>query len=136
MHANPAKPPVLDRILIVDDDSDLRTIISLALHQVGGFTVHVCQSGREALASAPAWKPDLIILDILMPDMDGWQTLTALRAVPQTASTPIIMLTATPPANQLRPDQRQHMLGLIAKPFDPLTLATQVRALWAAAYTR
>ena len=120
----------LDRILFVDDDPDIQSVTGLALRAVGGFTVEICGSGSEALARGPAFAPDLILLDIMMPGMDGPTTLSRLRAIPETADTPVIFLTARVQPEQMERYRSLGAIGVVAKPFDPMTLASRLRALW------
>ncbi|MDD5329699.1 MAG: response regulator [Sulfuricella sp.] len=120
----------LSKILYVEDEPDLQTLTRLALEMVGGFTVKVCGSGAEALEQAPAFAPDLLLLDVVMPEMDGPATLQRLRAIPGLAATPAIFMTG------VQPDEIGHFtalgaIGVIAKPFDPVTLADTIRNLWA-----
>ena len=122
----------LQRVLYVEDEPDIQAVARLALEMVGGLTVKTCSSGEEALKEAPAFEPQLILLDVMMPGMDGPGTLKALRALPSLAAVPVIFMTA-----KVQPQEVAHYtglgaLGVIAKPFDPMTLAAQVRALWAA----
>ena len=81
-------PEDLERILYVDDEPDIRAIAKVALEVVGEFEVLFCASGREAIDQAPNFAPDLIILDVMMPEMDGPSTLAALRRLPATARPP------------------------------------------------
>lgn len=120
----------LTRILYVEDEPDIQTVARLALETLGGFTVQICSSGDEALQRAPGFQPQLILLDVMMPVMDGPSTLKMLRALPQFAGTPVVFMTA-----KVQPSEVAHYLGLgavdvIAKPFDPMTLSTQVQAIW------
>lgn len=122
----------LQRILYVEDEPDIRAVAKLALEMVGGFTVKVCSSGEEALREAVAFGPDMILLDVMMPGMDGPSTLKALRALPSLAELPVAFMTA-----KVQPAEVAHYKTLgardvIAKPFDPMTLASQVRAIWEA----
>src|SRR4051794_3383787 len=125
LNALPVTRARLERVLVVDDDSDMQIIVLWALADLGGMTVHTSSSGPQACVDAPIFAPNLIILDIVMPGMDGWQTLAALRAIPQTATTPVIFFSATesPDPSVIARDTR--VIGFIAKPFDPLTFATQ-----------
>ncbi len=84
----------LQRILLIEDDADIQAVGRLALEAVGGFTVRVCASGQDALETASAFAPDLILLDVMMPGMDGPTTFAALRAQPATAHIPIVFMTA------------------------------------------
>src|SRR5687767_3643058 len=86
--------PPLNRILYVEDDADIQEIASMALTAIGGFTLEACSSGAAAVSAAPAFAPDLILLDVMMPNMDGPTTLQELRRLPQTADTPVIFMTA------------------------------------------
>lgn len=120
----------LQRILYVEDDTDIQAITRLALEKVGGFTVHVCASGESALAEAPGFAPDLILLDVMMPNLDGPGTLKALRADPGLAPIPVAFMTAKVQSEEVDQLLALGAVGVIAKPFDPMTLADQVRALW------
>lgn len=120
----------LQRILYIEDEPDIQAVASLALEAIGGFTVRVCSSGAEALREAPAYQPDLILLDVMMPGMDGPNTLRALRELDTLRAVPVVFMTA-----KVQPSEVSHYLSLgacsvIAKPFDPMTLATQVQNIW------
>ena len=121
----------LDRILYVEDEPDIRAVAQMALEAVGGFTVIVCESGPAALAAAPGAAADLILLDVMMPGMDGPGTLRALRQLPATANTPVIFMTAKVQAAEVAHYRSHGALDVIAKPFDPMALAEQIRSIWA-----
>ena len=125
--------PELKKILYVEDDLDIQVIAMIALEHVGGFTVRACSSGAEALAVAPEFQPDLILLDVMMPGMDGFATLAALRREDSTAAIPVIFMTAKVQGYEIADYHKAGALGVIAKPFDPMTLAAQIRTLWARA---
>lgn len=121
----------LNNILYVEDDPDIQTVAQIALEAVGGFVLRTCSSGREALESvASGFTADLILLDVMMPEMDGPTTLAGLRRIAQTAGTPVVFMTAKVQANEIAYYRSLGALGVIAKPFDPMQLAAQVRALW------
>lgn len=120
----------LTRILYVEDEPDILTVARLALETLGGFTVEICSSGNEALSRAPIFQPQLILLDVMMPGMDGPSTLKMLRGLPQFASTPVIFMTA-----KVQPSEVAHYLWLgavdvIPKPFDPMILSNQIQVIW------
>ncbi len=121
----------LQQILYVEDDPDIQMVAQIALEDVGGFTLHCCTSGAQALAMAAIVQPDLLLLDVMMPDMDGPMTLAALRKLPNTAQVPCIFMTAKVQSAKLAQYKALGALGVIAKPFDPMELANQVRQLWA-----
>ncbi len=120
----------LQRILVVEDEPDIRAVAKLALEVVGHFTVKLCSSGPEALKAAPSFTPDLILLDVMMPGMDGPSTLRKLRANPATAKIPVVFLTARVQAGEMPKYLSLGALDVIAKPFDPMTLATTLNTLW------
>jgi two-component system OmpR family response regulator len=119
-----------NKILLVEDDADIQTIARLALEMVGGFTVHVCSDGAQALAEATGFAPDIILLDVMMPGMDGPTTLIELRKQPSLISTPVIFMTAKVQPSEIADYVKRGAIGVIAKPFDPMTLATQIKELW------
>lgn len=120
----------LSRILYVEDEPDIQTVGRLALETVGGFMVEVCGSGKQAIETAPDFQPDLILLDVMMPEMDGPTTLRALRDLPETAGTPVIFITAKVQAQEVAQYKAMGALDVIAKPFDPMTLSENVRQIW------
>lgn len=120
----------LERILYVEDEPDIQTVAKLALEMVGGYQVMTCSGGQEALEKVGDYAPDLILLDVMMPGMDGPTTLQNLRADPATAMIPVIFLTAKVQPTEVEQYQALGALNVIAKPFDPMTLAAQVAACW------
>ena len=120
----------LQRILYVEDDPDIQTVAAIALEVVGGFLLKPCSSGAEALAAAPGFDADLILLDVMMPAMDGPTTLARLRGLAPCADTPVIFMTAKVQESEMAFYRSLGAIGVIAKPFDPMQLANQVRALW------
>jgi CheY-like chemotaxis protein len=122
----------LERILVVDDDRLMQAIIRLVLAVNDHFIVQACHSGAEALTVASTWHPDLIMLDVHMPGIDGWQTLAMLRSKPETTSIPVIFLTASELPTGFEDYRSMGVLGFIPKPFDPMTFSGHVRELWAA----
>jgi len=121
------------RILYVDDEDDIREIAQMSLELEPEFEVRACSSGAEALADAAAWRPDLILLDVMMPDMDGPETLKRLAASQPTASIPVVFITARTQTHEVERYLNMGAVGVIAKPFDPLALAGEVKKLLASA---
>lgn len=120
----------LQRILCVEDEPDIQAVARMALELVGGFVVRVCSGGDEALREAPGFSPDLILLDVMMPGMDGPSTLQALRAQDATAQVPVVFMTAKVQPQEVTHYRSLGALDVIAKPFDPMALAGQVQAIW------
>ncbi len=118
------------RILYVEDEPDIQAVARMALEVVGGFSVCVCSSGAEAIDAAPDFYPQLILLDVMMPEMDGPSTLRALRQLPQTAATPAIFFTAKAQPSEISRYRALGAIDVIAKPFDPLTLSQHLREIW------
>ena len=120
----------LKRILYVEDEPDIQAIAKLALEAIGGFEVMVCSSGKEALENVIAFSPDLILLDVMMPGMDGPATLQAMRDLPELSQTPAIFMTAKVQPQEVAGYKILGALDVIPKPFDPMTLAENVRKIW------
>ena len=116
----------LQRVLVVEDDVDIQAVVRMALELVGGYTVEICSGGRSALRVAETFKPALVLLDVMMPDMDGPTVLKHLRAQPATARLPIVFVTAKAQAHEVAAYRALGALGVISKPFDPMTLSTQL----------
>lgn len=114
------------RVLYVDDDVDIRDIAELALELASGLEVRTSGSGTQALADAIDWVPDIILLDVMMPQMDGPETLRRLRADERTRSIPVVFITARTQSHEVEEYTAMGALGTIAKPFDPMMLADQI----------
>jgi len=122
--------PPLSRILYVDDEPDIREVAKIALELMGGFTVHACESGETALAEAPNFRPDLVLLDVMMPRMDGPQTFAALRQIDTLSDVPIVFFTAKAQRTEVQALLELGALDVLAKPFDPMTVAQTVSEIW------
>jgi CheY-like chemotaxis protein len=116
------------RILVIDDDAQIRAVASASLSMVGKWEVLTAGSGAEGIARAVAGQPDAILLDAMMPGMDGRATLAALRAEPTSAHIPVIMLTASVASEGPASVADLPVTAVIAKPFDIMGLAGQVAA--------
>ena len=123
----------LERILFVEDDADIQAVGQLALEAVGGFTVQICGSGQEALERVSTFAPDLILLDVMMPGMDGLTTLLALREKLAEATPPVVFITAKVQAHEIAYYKQLGALDVISKPFDPMTLSEAICEIWARA---
>ncbi|NKD87227.1 response regulator [Haematospirillum sp. 15-248] len=120
----------LQRVLYVEDDPDIQAIATLALVDVGGLKVTACSSGDEALSAFPSADPQIVLLDVMMPGMDGPGTLQALRKLPGGDRVPVAFMTAKVQSHEVARYLDMGAAGVISKPFDPMTLAEQVRTIW------
>ncbi|WP_315721563.1 MULTISPECIES: response regulator [unclassified Bradyrhizobium] len=114
-------------ILHVDDEPDIREVVELSLGLDPDFIVHSCGSGRDAVAMAAELAPDIILLDVMMPVLDGPATLAQLRQSPATADVPVVFMTARTQARETDRFRSLGAVGVIQKPFDPMTLAASLR---------
>jgi len=117
------------KVLIVDDEDDVREVVQLSLGRVGRMDVTEASSGREAVAAAVAVQPDFILLDMMMPGMDGPATLQALRDQDSTSRIPIIFLTAKAMPSEIERLMQLGAAGVVTKPFNPMTLASELRSI-------
>lgn len=120
----------LKTILYAEDESDIREIAQIALEEIGGFTVIYCQNGREALEKAKNTQPDLILLDVMMPEMDGPTTLRDLRKLAYYKSLPAIFMTAKIQPDEIAKYEEMGAIGVITKPFDPMKLSETIKNIW------
>jgi len=117
----------LQRILVADDEPDILEIARIALEMVGGFEVVACSSGQALLEALPDFKPDLVIVDVLMPDMSG---LEEIRRLPEFEELPYVFLTGTIAEEEIEGLREAGAADIILKPFDPMTLADRVDNIW------
>lgn len=117
------------KILIVDDEADIRRIARLGLSRVGKMDVSEAGNGAEGIERARAERPDVVLLDVMMPAMDGPATLAALQADPATAGIPVVFLTAKAMPSEVERLKGLGAAGVLTKPFDPMTLAAELRAI-------
>jgi two-component system, OmpR family, response regulator len=120
----------LRRILLVEDDGDIRAVAALALERVGGFEVETCASGAAALEAIGRCRPDLVLLDVMMPEMDGPGVLKRLHSGSVGRDLPVIMLTAKVHPLETARLRDLGAVDVIHKPFDPMALPAAVRAIW------
>jgi CheY-like chemotaxis protein len=114
------------QILIIDDEYDIRAVAQLTLKTVGGWEVASASSGNEGLAKAAEQQPDVILLDVMMPEIDGIETFHALQANPATQSIPVILMTAKVQAAEQRRFAELNVAGIITKPFKAMKLPEEI----------
>lgn len=120
----------LSRILYVEDDPDIREIVRMSLEQLGGYQVATCDSCAAALALVDEFNPDLLLLDVMMPDVDGPETLRALRERVSAEAAPAIFVTAKVETRDMARYRDIGVLDVIIKPFDPMTLPRRLEQIW------
>ena len=125
----------LQKIMMVDDDDGIRRIAQLTLTKLGKFEIVLARSGKEALALVQEHNPDLILLDVMMPEMDGPAVLKELRSNEKTATIPVVFMTAKIQRHEVQAYSQMGASGVISKPFEPSELPGQLRELYRLAVT-
>ena len=120
----------LKKMILVDDDEDVLTIAKYCLESLKGVDIKYLTSGEETLKEALSFQPDLILLDIMMPKMDGITTLKTMKLVPNLTNIPVVFFTAKVQKEELAQYQQLGAIETIIKPFDPLTLADNILKIW------
>jgi two-component system alkaline phosphatase synthesis response regulator PhoP len=123
------RPAAAMKVLIIDDDEDVRFVARMSLGRVAGMTVVEAARGQDGVALAKSEQPDFILLDMMMPDMDGAATLRALQAGEATASIPVVFLTARAMTSEVQRLKGLGVRGVVLKPFNPMTLASEITAI-------
>jgi len=121
--------PDTHKIMYVEDEPDIQTIARIALEQIGGFDLLVCSSGQAALDQVSDFAPDIILLDVMMPEMDGIETFRQLKTLPACAGIPVVFMTARVQTHEIKEYLALGAVDVIAKPFSPITLADQVKTI-------
>lgn len=121
-------------ILCVDDEEDIQEVVKLCLEMAGGFTIDTCTGGADALAYLAHTRPDLILLDVMMPGMDGPATFAAIKA--RGMDMPVVFMTARVRGAEVSQYLDMGAAGVIPKPFDPVSLANEVEQLWSASLAK
>ena len=116
-------------ILLIDDEPNLAEVISICLSSFKGWNVEVANSGKKGLSIVQTVQPDAILLDVMMPEMDGLTVYQTLQKNPETQNIPVIFLTAKVQTSDLKKFAELGVLGTIAKPFEPLVIADQITQL-------
>lgn len=121
---------VLKKILYVDDEPDISEIVKLSLERLGGLDVEVAYNGKEALDKISDVMPDMLLLDVMMPEMDGPTTLRELRKDERYNHIPVVFVTAKVQPYEIDHFRQLGAADVIAKPFDPLELSSQIKTIW------
>jgi CheY-like chemotaxis protein len=121
---------LFERVMCVEDDPDIRMILEFSIGRMGGLELCLCESGPQALDRVEAFRPQLVLLDVMMPEMTGPETLLRLRALPVMQGVPVVFLTAKAMQNEVEALLECDAAGVIVKPFDPVTLPQNIRIYW------
>ena len=120
----------LKKILYAEDEADIREIVKISLEDLGGYHIQYCTNGHEAIEAAKREQFDLLLLDVMMPGMDGPSTLLEIRKIPQYKTTPAIFMTAKIQPKELAEYKSMGVVDIITKPFDPMMLADNLQIIW------
>jgi CheY-like chemotaxis protein len=118
------------RVMCVEDDPDIRMILEFSLHRLGRYDLQVCSGGHEALGIVDHFAPQLVLLDVMMPELSGPQTLELLRLRDVMRGVPVVFLTAKAMHDEVESLLQFGAAGVIVKPFDPVTLPKDIRVYW------
>jgi len=117
----------INKILYIEDELDIQAITKIALCDIGGFTLEICSSGKEEIQKISSFNPDLILIDVMMPEMDGPETLIELKKIKGMESIPVIFMTAKVQKQEITYYKSLGAINVISKPFDPMNLAQQIK---------
>lgn len=120
----------LNHILYVEDDEDIRELVRISLENTSDYKLDLCASGREAIDISDKVSPQLVILDVMMPDIDGPAVLKHYQSLPKFKKTPFVFMTAKIRDNEIRQYQSMGISGIISKPFDPVKLSQLIDDIW------
>lgn len=121
---------IFNRVMCVEDDPDIRMILEFSLGRMGGLKLCLCESGARALEQVETFLPQLVLLDVMMPELSGPQTLLKLRELPSMQGVPVVFLTAKAMQDEVEALLEHGATGVIVKPFDPVTLPQNIRIYW------
>lgn len=121
---------IFNRVMCVEDDPDIRMILEFSLGRMGGLKICLCESGSRALEQVATFLPQLVLLDVMMPELSGPQTLLKLRELPSMQGVPVVFLTAKAMQDEVEALLEHGATGVIVKPFDPVTLPQNIRIYW------
>lgn len=127
--SQPERATRIRRVLLIDDEPDIRRVGQMSLELIGRFDVLLAAGGEEGIALAHLERPDAILLDLMMPGIDGLETLRRLRADAATRAVPVVMMTASAKGREVDRCLDLGACGVLAKPFDPITLPGELRRL-------
>lgn len=120
----------LKRILYAEDEPDVQTVVGMIIESMSDYEIKICDNGKILLDCVEDYNPDLVLLDVMMPEMDGPTTFKNLHANEKTKDIPVIFMTAKAQIHEVQLFQETGIIGVITKPFDPVTLCTEIQKIW------
>lgn len=126
----------LKKVILADDDKDILTVAQYSLETMPELEVKYCNSGEDAIQEALIFLPDLFVLDMMMPKMDGLETMKAIRLLPKLSNIPVIFLTAKIQINEVENYLKMGAIAVIPKPFDPMVLGKDIQICWENSFDR
>lgn len=120
----------LKKILYAEDEPDVQTIVELTVQTMSEYQIKICNNGKELLKCVSEFNPDLILLDVMMPEMDGPTTFRNLQSEENTKDIPVIFMTAKAQVHEIEIFKEIGVVGIITKPFDPMNLCDEIQAIW------
>ena len=120
----------LKRVLYAEDEPDVQTVVEITVQAMGDFDIKICDNGKLLLDCVEEYNPDLIILDVMMPEMDGPTTFTNLQSNEKTKNIPVIFMTAKAQVHEVQLFKETGVIGVITKPFDPILLCSEIQRNW------
>lgn len=126
--------PELKKILYAEDEPDVQTVVELTIQSMSNYQIKICDNGKKLLECVNDYNPDLILLDVMMPEMDGPTTFKNLQANEETKNIPVIFMTAKAQVHEVETFKETGALGVITKPFDPINLCDEIQTIWNSKY--
>lgn len=120
----------LKKILYAEDDLDVQTVVELTVQTMSAYDLKICDNGKKLLECVEEYNPDLIILDVMMPEMDGMTTFKNLKQNAKTKNIPVIFMTAKAQVHEIESFNEMGVIGVIIKPFDPVSLCDEINNIW------
>lgn len=120
----------LKKILYAEDEPDVQTVVELTVQTMSNYTIKICDNGKKLLECVQDYEPDLILLDVMMPEMDGPTTFKNLQENSQTKDIPVVFMTAKAQVHEIETFKQTGILGIITKPFDPISLCNEIEKIW------
>lgn len=120
----------LNKILYAEDEPDIRTIVETVIQAMSDYDIKICENGKILMDCVEKYSPDLVLLDVMMPEMDGPTTFKNLQENPKTKNIPVIFMTAKAQVHEIKAFLDSGVIGIITKPFDPVQLCSRINELW------